>query len=69
MSALSQTAPSTDLPIFRPSAVVSSGVVSPNTSAPEMRRVRSMPLTMFPHWSDPPICRTQPWRRFSSMKS
>ncbi len=69
MSAFSQIAPPWLLPILRPSDVVSSGEVRPKTSDPDTRRVRSMPLTMLPHWSDPPICSTQPWRRFSSRKS
>jgi 2-octaprenyl-6-methoxyphenol hydroxylase len=57
------------LPIFAPSAVVISGVVTPNSSAPSMRRPSSMPLTIFPHWSDPPIWARQPTRRDSSRKS
>ena len=69
MSAFSQTAPSAVLPILLPSARVSSGEVRPKTSTPRTRRVRSMPLTILPHWSLPPICSRQPWRRFSSMKS
>ena len=33
-----------------------SGVVRPNTVLPSVRRVSSMPQTMLPHWSEPPIC-------------
>ena len=33
------------------------------------RRISSTPLTMLPHWSDPPICSTQPYFRSSSRKS
>ena len=68
-SAFSQIAPSAVLPILAPDAVVISGDVRPNTSWLSTRRVRSMPVTMLPHWSDPPICSTQPYRRRSSMKS
>ena len=60
MSAFSHTAPLTVLPIFPPEAVVSSGVVRPKTSMPSLRRLSSTPLTMLPHWSEPPICRRQP---------
>jgi len=54
--------------IVPPSAVVSSGVVNPNTSTLSIRRESSTPLTMLPHWSDPPICRRTPmscarWRK------
>ena len=59
MSALSQTAPLAVLPIFSPEAVVISGVVSACSCGVPMRRPRSMPLTMLPHWSEPPICRRQ----------
>jgi len=34
-----------------------------------IRRVRSMPLTILPHWSEPPICSRQPARSASSRKS
>ncbi len=69
MSALSQTAPPTVLPIFAPEAVESSGVVRPNAGFWSTRRISSTPLTMLPHWSEPPICSTQPRRRSSSRKS
>src|SRR4029078_3387870 len=68
-SALSQTAPCAVLPILAPEAVVSSGVVSANNCGVPMRRPRSTPLTMLPHWSEPPICSRQPARRASSTKS
>jgi hypothetical protein len=60
MSAFSQIAPPADLPIFLPSDVVRSGVVRPKISVSSTRRVRSIPLTMLPHWSEPPICNRQP---------
>jgi hypothetical protein len=60
MSSLSQIAPEADLPIFLPSDVVRSGVVSPKISASSTRRVRSIPLTILPHWSEPPNCTRQP---------
>lgn len=59
-SALSHTAPDAVLPIFLPSDVVSSGAVSPYTSAPTTRRVSSTPLMMLPHWSEPPNWRSAP---------
>ena len=59
---MSHTAPAAVLPILAPDEVVISGVVSANSCALSMRRPRSMPLTMLPHWSEPPICSTQPWR-------
>ena len=52
-----------------PEEVVISGAVSANSCALAIRRPRSMPLTMFPHWSEPPICRMQPLRLCSSTKS
>jgi len=52
-----------------PSEVVISGLVTPNTSTASIRRVSSTPLTMLPHWSDPPSCTRQPTRRSSSRKS
>jgi hypothetical protein len=48
--ALSQMAPVAVLPILAPEAVVISGVVRPKASAPSMRRTRSAPMTMLPHW-------------------
>ena len=36
------------------------GEVSPQISASSTRRVRSIPLTILPHWSDPPIRSRQP---------
>ena len=69
MSALSHTAPAAVLPILAPELVVISGEVSANSCTFDMRRPRSMPLTMLPHWSEPPICSTQPVRLFSSTKS
>ena len=69
MSALSHTAPAAVLPILAPDDVVISGEVSANICAPSMRRPSSMPLTMLPHWSEPPICSTQPVRLCSSTKS
>ena len=59
MSALSQTAPAAVLPILAPEEVVISGAVSANNCAFTMRRPRSMPVTILPHWSEPPICRMQ----------
>ena len=58
--ASSQTAPAAVLPIFWPAAVVISGVVRPNSWVPSIRRPSSTPLTMLPHWSEPPICSRQP---------
>jgi len=55
-----ETAPAAVLPIFAPDDVVISGAVNANRCASRMRRPRSMPLTMLPHWSEPPICRLQP---------
>ena len=54
-------------------AVVSSGVVRPKASESPcpwaIRRTRSAPMTMLPHWSEPPICSVTPCRRCSSRKS
>jgi hypothetical protein len=47
-------------PIFRPSAVVISGVDRACAAAPSVRRTRSTPAVMFPHWSEPPACSVQP---------
>ena len=52
--------PAAVLPIFWPAAVVISGVVRPNSWLPSIRRPSSTPLTMLPHWSEPPICSRQP---------
>ena len=53
-SAVSQTAPLSVLPNLLPSALVTSGAVSPNASTcAASRRIRSMPATMLPHWSEP----------------
>jgi hypothetical protein len=41
-------------PIFTPEAVVRSGKVSPWALPPLIRRIRSIPAVMFPHWSFPP---------------
>ena len=41
----------------------------PNAGFWSTRRINSTPLTMLPHWSEPPICSTQPRRRSSSRKS
>ena len=57
---MSHTAPAADLPIFAPDAVVISGVVSPKAIFWSVRRFRSTPETMLPHWSEPPICSTAP---------
>ena len=40
------------------SALVIKGVVNAWTCAPSIRRTRSTPAVMFPHWSDPPVCKT-----------
>ena len=60
LSSFSQIAPSADLPIFAPDEVVISGEVRPKISWPSTRRVRSMPPTILPHWSEPPICSKHP---------
>jgi len=46
-----------------------SGEVSANSCTFDMRRPRSMPLTILPHWSEPPSCSRQPARTASSRKS
>ena len=58
--------PPVDLPNFLPSLSVTSGVVSACTVPPSTRRISSTPPTMLPHWSEPPICRRQSCRRYSS---
>ena len=68
-SSLSHTAPWAVLPILAPEVAVISGEVSPNKVRLSMRRARSTPETMLPHWSDPPNCRVQSCRRASSRKS
>jgi hypothetical protein len=65
-SGSSQTVAPSVLPIFVPSAVVISGVPRACTDAPVVRRTRSLPAVMFPHWSEPPLCSVQPWRSYSS---
>mmetsp|Transcript_23361 Transcript_23361/g.75316 ORF Transcript_23361/g.75316 Transcript_23361/m.75316 type:complete len:297 (+) Transcript_23361:306-1196(+) len=62
-SSLSQTAPAAVLPIFLPSAVVTSGAVRPKSCAPSALRPSSTPEMMFPHWSEPPNCSVAPCRR------
>jgi len=55
----SHTAPLALLPILVPSALVSSGKVSPKQGAPPpppRRRIRSRPVKTLPIWSEPPIC-------------
>ena len=34
--------------------------VRPCAVAPDVRRIRSMPAVMLPHWSEPPICSSTP---------
>ena len=46
--------------ILIPVLVVISGKVMPKVDAWRIRRIRSTPATMLPHWSLPPICRRQP---------
>ena len=46
-----------------------SGVVRPQTSSPQTLRMRSMPMVMLPHWSLPPIWRSQPWSTCRRRKS
>ena len=48
------------LPREAPDAVVRSGEVKPYSWRVPIRRPRSTPVTMLPHWSEPPICKTQP---------
>ena len=57
LSGDSHTAPSSDLPNLRPSALSSKGKVTPQ--APSLSAsllMRSVPAVMFPHWSLPPTC-------------
>ena len=59
-SGSSQTVPDSVLPNLVPSDFVISGVVSACALPPSMRRMRSTPATMLPHWSEPPVCSVQP---------
>ena len=68
-SAVSQTAPFSLLPNLVPSDLVTSGLVIPYASPCAMRRTRSMPLTMLPHWSAPPSCTVHPAVRKRCRKS
>ena len=69
MAASSQTVPDSVLPNLVPSALVTSGVVSPKASARATLRMSSTPVVMLPHWSLPPTCSRQPWSRWSRRKS
>src|SRR5665811_578406 len=60
---MGKTAAGAVLPILAPAEVVRSGVVSPNSSTLSVRRPSSIPVTILPHWSEPPICSRQPSRR------
>ena len=48
------------LPNLLPSALVTRGQVRPYARRPAERRIRSTPAVMFPHWSLPPSCASQP---------
>src|SRR3954447_12965569 len=69
------TAPFSDLPIFLPSRVSSSGehIANAGGSSPSSRpttlRISSSPAVMLPHWSAPPICISTPRWRKSCRKS
>ncbi len=53
LAASSHTAPASVLPNLVPSALVTSGDVSPKAWVSRRRRMRSTPSVMLPHWSLP----------------